>query len=103
MKKVSSLKVYLGLLIAASVVVIWLHAGHAAAQGNDHYPLRGPDELSPPSVQPSIYKCARAVSVYGFIPGATVDVYANGLEHLGQISTPDTYWPIPHDVKVSRP
>ncbi len=96
-------KVHLGLLIAAYVILIWLQAGRAAAQGNDHYPLRGPDELSPPRVQPPIYTCAQAVSVYGFIPGATVDVYANGLEHLGRISAPDTYWPIPHDVKVSRP
>ena len=90
------MKMILCLLIAAML------AGSAAAQGNDHYPLRGEEELSPPSVQPPICKCARAVSVYGFIPGATVDVYANTTEHIGRLHPSETYWPIPHDVKVSR-
>jgi outer membrane protein assembly factor BamB len=89
--------------LLAALLIAWASAGGATAQGNDQYPLRGPDELSPPSVQPPIYKCARAVSVYGFRPGATVDVYAKGMEHLGRISAPDTYGAIPLDVKVSRP
>jgi hypothetical protein len=100
-----AVKKILGLLKAAllaALLIAWVLTGSAAGQGNDHYPLRSEEELSPPSVQPPIYKCARAVSVYGFIPGSTVDVYANGTEHLGRIPASETYWPIPHDVKVSR-
>ena len=34
--------------------------------------------LSPPTVIPPLYECATAVSVEGFVPGATIDIYANG-------------------------
>lgn len=91
-----AVKIFLGLLITA------LSAATAVAQDNDPYPIRSEAEMSPPSVQPPICKCARAVSVYGFIPGATVDVYANTTEHIGRLHPPETFWPIPHDVKVSR-
>ncbi len=70
---------------------------------NDHYPIRGADQLSPPSVQSPIYKCARAVAVYGFIPGATVDVFANVSEHLGQVHAPETYAQAAPQVMLSRP
>lgn len=101
-----AMKKTMGLCIAAlftAFSIATVLAGSAIAQGNDRFPVHGEESLSPPSVQPPIYKCARAVSVYGFIPGATVDVYANVTEHVGRIHAPETYWPIPHDVKVSRP
>ncbi|MCB9231972.1 MAG: exo-alpha-sialidase [Bacteroidia bacterium] len=39
--------------------------------------------LSPPIVDPELYGCATAVTVSGFVPGAVIDIYANGNIHLG--------------------
>lgn len=35
-------------------------------------------KLSPPTVGAPLYECATAVTVSGFVPGATITVYANG-------------------------
>src|SRR5439155_26862768 len=34
--------------------------------------------LSPPIVGAPVYNCAKAVVIYGFVPGATLDVEVNG-------------------------
>ena len=46
--------------------------------------------LSPPTVIPPLYECATAVSVEGFVPGATIDIYANGARMGGGVS--DAPW-----------
>lgn len=39
--------------------------------------------LSPPTVDPPLYECATALTVQGFVPGATIDVYADSTTHIG--------------------
>jgi hypothetical protein len=51
---------------------------------NPQFPVWASDNLSPPIVQPPIHPCALAVFVYGFVPGATVRMYANSSELVGQ-------------------
>ena len=52
---------------------------------NDRFPLTNTNELSPPSVLPPIYECAKKVGVWGFIPHSIVRVYA-GNQLVGQIN-----------------
>ncbi len=40
-------------------------------------------KISPPIVNPPLYQCATAVTVQGFIPGATIDIYADVTTHIG--------------------
>jgi hypothetical protein len=95
----------------AAMVFVRAYSGVISATGKsrdfrlqgDQYPIRSSDDLSPPSVQKPIYRCARAVAVYGFKPGATVDVYANVTEHLGQIGAPETWVTTPQQVMLIRP
>src|SRR5438876_9263708 len=54
------------------------------ADEHDPFPVRSPEDLSPPIVGDPIHECARAVHVSGFRPGATVRVYANGVEEVGR-------------------
>jgi len=51
---------------------------------NKQAPVKEGGQLSPPVVQKPIYECARAVHVDGFIPHATVTVYANGVEVIAK-------------------
>jgi len=39
--------------------------------------------LSPPTVNDPLYECATAVTVEGFVPGAKIDIYANGTILIG--------------------
>jgi hypothetical protein len=39
--------------------------------------------LSPPTVDPPLYECATALTVQGFVPGATIDIYADGSTRIG--------------------
>lgn len=39
--------------------------------------------LSPPTVNAPLYECATAVTVAGFVPGAKIDIYANGVSLIG--------------------
>lgn len=39
--------------------------------------------LSPPIVNALLYECATTVSVKGFVPGANIDIYANGATRIG--------------------
>jgi hypothetical protein len=48
------------------------------------FPIKNPDNLSPPFVHPPIHECAGAVHVSGFIPEATVEVFAGGSESIGK-------------------
>ena len=61
--------------------------------------MKEPGQLSPPMVGKPIHECAEAVHIYGFIPHATVTVYANTTERVGEAS--------PHfgfaDISLSRP
>src|SRR5213592_4725040 len=54
------------------------------ADEHDPFPVRSPEDLSPPIVGDPIHECARAVHVSGFRPGATVRVYANDVEEVGR-------------------
>lgn len=47
--------------------------------------------LSRPTVSSPLYECATAVSVSGFVPGAQIDIYANGSTHIGG-GTSDSPW-----------
>jgi hypothetical protein len=49
-----------------------------------------PNHLSPPIVQEPLYACATAVTVSGFIPGAKIDVFADGNPIGGGVS--DAPW-----------
>ncbi|SEE40939.1 Transglutaminase-like superfamily protein [Streptomyces sp. 2231.1] len=50
---------------------------------NDRYPIE--KSLSPPVVGKPIPECSEAVYVSGFVPGATVRVFANGSELLAEV------------------
>jgi hypothetical protein len=39
--------------------------------------------LSPPTVRTPLYECGTAVSVSGFVPGATIEIYSNGTVRIG--------------------
>jgi hypothetical protein len=39
--------------------------------------------LSPPTVGAPLYECATAVTISGFVPGATLTIYANGTTKVG--------------------
>jgi hypothetical protein len=43
---------------------------------NQRFPIHDSSNLSRPIVQPHIHECARAVWVYGFVPKATIEVFA---------------------------
>jgi hypothetical protein len=52
---------------------------------NDEFPIQeGELQLSPPIVSSPIYECAEAVHVSGFIPHATVKVFVNLTEVVGE-------------------
>jgi hypothetical protein len=63
-----------------------------SAQGGDRleprinrdFPIDKEGQLSPPMVAQPIHECAQAVHVSGFISHATVQVFANGSELIGQ-------------------
>lgn len=65
------------------VIKIWailsLLASMVMLQSCVPHPPPGPpphgERLSPPIVEPPLYKCATAVAVEGFVPGATIDIY----------------------------
>ena len=40
-------------------------------------------ELSPPTVDQPLYGCATMVSVKGFVPGATIEIFADGATRIG--------------------
>lgn len=50
---------------------------------NEHFPVDSRSNVSPPIVVPPLHECARAVRVSGFVPKATVRVFANGSELVG--------------------
>ncbi|MFN2137984.1 MAG: transglutaminase domain-containing protein [Candidatus Promineifilaceae bacterium] len=52
------------------------------------FPVDGEEQLSPPIVSSPIYECAEAVNVYGFVPHATVEVFANGNDLVGSETPP---------------
>lgn len=66
---------------------------------NDDFPIREGRELSPPIVYDPIHECAQVVYVFSFVPHATVTVYANMTEQVGQAA--------PHfafaDIPLTRP
>src|SRR5215510_1237173 len=73
------------IVLAAIVLFGGLKLANAdEPQLNDRFPVKDPSNLSPPIVAPPIHECALAAYVYGFIPGATVSVFANGSELIGQ-------------------
>lgn len=49
---------------------------------NDRFPIG--ESLSPPIVEKPIYECAEAAYVTGFVPHATVKVYADASELLAE-------------------
>ena len=51
---------------------------------NPRFPLKDPDQLSPPFVHKPIHECAKAVFVSGFIPHAKVRVYVGQVELVGE-------------------
>src|SRR5690348_7768671 len=51
---------------------------------NEQFPIREPAQISPPSIHPPIYACAKRLYVYGFVPHALVKIYANMTEVVGQ-------------------
>lgn len=51
-------------------------------------PKLGP--LSPPIIDPPLFSCATGLSVSGFIPGAQIDIYADGVHIGGGVS--DAPW-----------
>jgi hypothetical protein len=51
---------------------------------NERFPAKEPQQLSPPIVEAPIHECATIVHVYGFIPKAKVEVYANTSEKVGE-------------------
>jgi hypothetical protein len=85
-------KLSLPLCLCAIVVT----ASHANAQTstntpriNDRFPLTNSNELSPPLVGSPIHECAQAVIVSGFVPFATLRVYAGGTHLVGHL---DNAW-----------
>jgi hypothetical protein len=63
------------------------------------FPIRDPDQLSSPVVSKPIYECAEAVHVYGFVPHALVEVFANGAEPIGKDNPPFGF----ADIRLFRP
>lgn len=93
---------YICLLLLAALILTLTPSHIIEAQ--DDIPIHpefpvNPENLSPPIVHRPIYACAMVVHISGFIPHATVEVYANGSEKVGE----DT----PHfgfgDIKMTRP
>jgi outer membrane protein assembly factor BamB len=80
-------------------VLLYL-ASPAWGQGpdiNQRFPIREKSNLSPPIVVPPIHDCALAVRVTGFVPGAVVRVFANGLDVGAAKPTDD-----PADIKLKK-
>lgn len=50
---------------------------------NDRFPVNATN-LSPPNVGYPIHECAQAVFVFGFIPGASIQVFSGGNQLVGQ-------------------
>jgi len=70
------------LLIALlSLLAMTAHAGDVRL--NERFPVQDPSSLSPPIVAAPIHVCAKAVHVSGFIPHATIRVFANAVEVIG--------------------
>ncbi|KAB5540262.1 hypothetical protein GE09DRAFT_1225719 [Coniochaeta sp. 2T2.1] len=55
--------------------------------------------LSPPTLDQPIFECAEAVRVSGYVPCATIEVFANGSESVGK----DTFPFAVADITLSRP
>src|SRR5712692_10604580 len=70
-------------LLAVEMIGLVPAMAFGEPQINAQFPVRESGELSPPIVAPPIHECAAAVYVYGFVPGATVRVLANGTEVVG--------------------
>ncbi len=49
----------------------------------EKYPIKTTSNISPPIMGESINECAREVYVYGFAPGAHVEVWVNNVEKVG--------------------
>jgi hypothetical protein len=68
-------------LVTGQAALLALCLGLLHADGpkiNDQFPVKDRSNLSPPIVAAPIHECARVVFVYGFIPKATVEVFASG-------------------------
>ncbi len=63
-------------------------AGGKGNGGNDN--PHGKDKISPPIIVEPLYDCGLAVSVKGFIPGATIDIFAGATRIGGGAS--ETPW-----------
>jgi hypothetical protein len=77
-----------------------MHHAQEGARGeepriNEQFPVRDSSNLSPPVVARPIHECAVAVWVSGFVPWATVRVYANGSHLVGQATSPVGFLKVP--------
>ena len=92
------MRLYLASIPLALAFSLLLPPGLAQVRIHPDYPVESPDNLSPPIVEEPIYQCAQIVRVSGFVPGALVEVYANGVELLARVE--------PHfgfaDIELSR-
>lgn len=66
---------------------------------NEKFPIKDGDQLSPPIVDPPIHQCAEIVSVKGFVPHATVRIYVNLTELVGEDNPPFGFG----DIRLMRP
>jgi hypothetical protein len=46
--------------------------------------IEGKEALSRPALESPLYECATAVTVSGFVPGAKIEIFANGSVSIGQ-------------------
>jgi|GEM_PF-3286377 len=66
---------------------------------NEDFPIDEGGELSPPIVFSPIYECAEEVHISGFVPKATIKVYANDTELIAEIVSDYSF----EDIQIGRP
>lgn len=78
-------------------IVIFLALPALADKPRIHpeFPIRDGAQLSPPVVGKPIHECAKVVHVAGFVPHATVSIFANVNEKVGEAAPPFAFADIP--------
>jgi hypothetical protein len=86
----------LRILFLAFVVTAALFCNVPQASAiHPEFPIKKPDQLSPPMIHRPIHECAQAVLVYSFVPHAKVKVYAGGNELIGEAEPDFAFAEIP--------